>query len=193
MSSLASARGGTASALAEEAHALVAVSPAQGLALAERALAAAVAEDDVGAQLAARHTLGWAQRMVGDRRAAGTLRAGIGIGEKHGDQLGVALLRRQLAVTLGLAGQTRAARREIDAAIGLFSGRERARSEVHRLAVHRRAPSADPDAHRRACADAARALRVLRREGDEIWEARLLYNRGLLLGDRGEFRAAGAD
>jgi hypothetical protein len=193
MSSGETARAGTALALAEEAHALVQVSPRRALALAERALAVAFADGDVPAKLAALHTLGWAQRVVGDTRAIGTLRTGIRIGERHRDWRSVGLLRRQLAVTLGLAGQTKGARREIEAAVALLSGRDRAQSEVHRLAVHRRAPSSDPNAYRQVRTDAARALRVLRNAGDEIWEARLLYNRGLLLGDRGEFHQAEAD
>src|SRR5438876_801286 len=37
------------------------------------------------------------------------------------------------------------------------------------------------------------ALRRFRREGDELWEARLLFNRGLLHLDRGELERAEAD
>src|SRR5207237_510370 len=52
---------------------------------------------------------------------------------------------------------------------------------------------ADPAVHRRVCADAARALRLLQRDGDEFWEAILLYNRACLYLDRGELDAAEAD
>src|SRR5438094_125171 len=45
----------------------------------------------------------------------------------------------------------------------------------------------------RALGDAARALRLLRRDGDVIWEARLLFNRGLLHLDRGGLDRADAD
>jgi hypothetical protein len=39
----------------------------------------------------------------------------------------------------------------------------------------------------------SRALRTLRREGEAIWEARLLKNRGVLLSERGDAAAAGPD
>ena len=59
--------------------------------------------------------------------------------------------------------------------------------------IHRRSQTADPDLHRRVCADAAKALRRFRRDGDDLWEARLLFNRGLLHLDRGELDLAEAD
>jgi hypothetical protein len=191
MSSAGSARG--ALALAEEAHALVQVSPRRALALAERARAAATTEADFKAEVAALHALAWAQRVLGDERAVATARAGIRIGERHGDRRGVALLRRNLATSHAFNGQMRAARREINAAIALLSGRDRAQSEVFRVGIHLSAHAADPDAHREVLAAAGRALRLFRREGDEIWEARLLFNRGLLLSERGELDAAQAD
>ena len=180
-------------AWAEEAHALVQDHPRRALVLAERALAAAAAENEVRAQLSALHALAYAQLTLGDPRALATIRAGIRLGEKHDETRGAALLRRLLAVKLAFSGQPRAARREIDAAVALLSGRDRAQSEVHRLAIHRGAHAADPEAHRRLLADAARALQVLRGEGDLLWETRLLYNRGLLLLDRGQLDAAEAD
>ena len=193
MSSGEPARRGAASALAEEAYALVQVRPRKALALAERALTAAVAEENVSAELAALQALAWAQLELGDPRAVATAKAGIRIGERHGDRRGVALLRRRLAVSHAFAGEARAARREIDAAIAPLSGRDRAQSEVFRLLVYSRAQAADPDTYRQICADATKALRVLRRSGDEIWEARLLFNRGLLHLSRGELEAADTD
>jgi hypothetical protein len=194
MSSEPTARAGSALAWAEEAHALVQARPRQALALAERALAAASSEGDVKAAVAARYALGWAQNVLGDARAARvTMSAGIRLAERHGDRQGAGLMRRHMAFLLALAGKTRAAHREIDAAIALLSGRERARSQVHRVAIHRRAHIADPEIHRRVLADAAGAVRALRREGDEIWEARLLYNRGALHFDRGELGRAEDD
>jgi len=184
---------GVALAWAQEAHALVQARPRQALALAERALAAAAAENDARAEVAALHALAYAQFTLSNPRALATLRAGIRVGERHGDTRGVALLRRLLAVRLAFAGQTRAARREIDAAVALLSGLDRAHSEVHRLAIHRGAHAADAETHRRLLADAASALQLLRAEGDALWETRLLYNRGLLLLDRGQLDAAEAD
>jgi CHAT domain-containing protein len=180
-------------ALAEEARALVQVSPRRALTLAEQARAAATAEGDVKAEVASLHALAWAQHVLGDPRAAATARTGIRIGERHGDRRGIALLRRRLATSHAFAGEMRAARREIDAAVALLSGRDRAESEVFRVGIHFSAHTSDPAIHREVMAAAGRALRVFRKEGDAIWEARLLFNRGLLLSDRGELDGAEAD
>ena len=127
-------------ALAEQAYALVQVSPGRAATLAERALSVAREEDDAEAQVAALHALSWAQRVIGDPRAAGTARAGIRIGERDGARRRVALLRRNFAHTLAFAGSIKAAHREIDAAIADLHGRDRLESEVFRIAIHRSAP-----------------------------------------------------
>jgi hypothetical protein len=187
---------GDASALAwaEEAHALVQVRPRRAIALAERALTRAASTGDVRAEIAARHALGWAQKVIGDEGAGrATLRAGIKLAERHGDRRGVGILRRSLAVSHVHAGETRAAEREITAALALLSGRDRARSQVHRLEIYRKTPAVDPTAYRRVCADAASALRLLRGEDDRIWQARILFNRGSLRSDRGDFERAESD
>src|SRR5579862_5859384 len=165
-----------ARALADEAYALVQVDPRRARTLAARALASA--QGDAGALVAAHLALAWAQHELGDESAVATAKAGIRIGVRAGDVRGVALLRRRLAYAYALAGKPRAARREIDAAVSSLSGSDRARSEVFRLLVHNRAP-ADAESEPRMLADAAAALAVLRRSGDAIWEARLLYNRGM--------------
>jgi hypothetical protein len=194
MSSGPAAADSAALAWAKEAHALVQVRPKAALALAERALTAAAAEHDVEAEIAARHALYWAQDVLGDAQSAQkTLKAGIRLAERHGDVRGAAILRRNLAFSLSVAGKGRAATREIDSAIAVLSGRDWAESQVHRVDIHRRTHRSDPEAHRIVCADASKALRLLRREGSEIWEARLLFNRGLLHRDRGELDQAAAD
>jgi CHAT domain-containing protein len=180
--------------LADEAHLLVQAHPREALGLAERALALASTEHDVEAEVAARYALGWAQYELGDPVAARhTLRAGIRLAERHGDRHGAGVLRRHLAFQLVNAGQPRAARREISAAIDLLTGIERARSEVHMIEIHRLSHDTDPAVHRRVLANAARALRVLHARGDDIWEARLLHNRGVLHLDRLELDRAEAD
>jgi tetratricopeptide (TPR) repeat protein len=103
------------------------------------------------------------------------------------------MLRRHLAFQLAQSGYARAARREIEIALPLLSGHERARSQVHVLEIHRRSRTADPATHRRLLANAARGLRVLSRARDGIWEARLLHNRGALFFDRGELDRAESD
>jgi tetratricopeptide (TPR) repeat protein len=168
--------------------------PRRARSLAERALVAARASGDAEAEVAARYALGWAQFEIGDADAArATLRAGIRLATTRGDRRGSGLLRRQLAFQLAQSGNVRAAQREIEAAIGLLSGRDRAQSEVHRLAIHCRARAVDGQRQRRVLAEAASALRVLRRDGDAIWEARLLHNRAVLHFQRGDLDRAEAD
>jgi hypothetical protein len=164
--------GPNALAWAEEAHSLVRARPKEALALAERALAAAVAGGDARAQVTAADALGWAQSVLGDETAATTWRAGIRFAERHHDRRRMGVLRRQLAVSPAFAGKARAAQREMDIALSLLAGRDRAESQVHGVTVHRRSRTADPEEYRRVCADAARALRAFRRDGDEIWERR---------------------
>src|SRR5262249_28661809 len=155
--------------------------PQRALALAERAFRAARDQRMGEAQVAALHALGWARSVLGDNEGAiRTLRRGIRLAELHGDRHGEALLRRTIAGLLAFAGHTRAARREIDTAIGMLTGLEHARSQVHRLAVHAVAHPTDPEVHRQVRREATRALGQLRRRGDALWEARLAYNLGLL-------------
>jgi len=195
MSSVGAPRGETpALALARTAHELVQVRPRRAVSLAERALATATATGDAEAEVAARYALGWAQFEIGEADAARvTLRAGIRLAASRGDRRGTGLLRRNLAFQLAQSGNVRAAQREIEVAIGLLSGRDRAQSEVHRLAIHCRARVVDGQSQRRVLSDAASALRVLRRDGDAIWEARLLHNRAVLHFQRGDLDRAEAD
>src|SRR5262245_33294088 len=180
--------------LAEEAHRLVQVDPRRAETLARQALAQATAADDARAEIAARYALGWALHALGETAGGNTtLRAGIRLARRTGDNRGEGLLRRRLAFQLAFDGHRRAAQRELEGALALLTGPDRAQSQVHRIEIHRKANPADPQAHRRVYADAARALRRLRRDRDEIWEARLLLNRGLLHRDRGDFERAEAD
>jgi tetratricopeptide (TPR) repeat protein len=194
MSSVATGRGASALDWAEQAHALVESRPRHALALAARAQAAAADESDFEAEVAALHAIAWAQLFMGDARAASNaVRAGIRLADRHGDDRGAAILRRVLAASLALSGRTRAAQREIEAAVAQLSGLEGARSQVHRLAMYRGAGVADPGLERKILSDAARGLQVLRRAGDAIWEARLLNNRGSLYFDRGDLERAASD
>src|SRR5262249_26601220 len=101
---------GDASALAwaEQAHALVQVRPRRALALAQRAVARAASTGDVRAEVAARHALGWAQKVIRDAGAGrASLRAGIRLAERNGDRHGAGILRRSLAVSYVHAGEAR--------------------------------------------------------------------------------------
>src|SRR5882757_4735669 len=90
---------GTAHALAEEAYELVQADPQRAKTIAAHALAAARVDGDRRAEVAALHSLSWAQHVLGDVSAERTAREGIRIGTRIGDGRGVALLRR-LALTL---------------------------------------------------------------------------------------------
>jgi hypothetical protein len=194
MSSTARRGGGKARLWAEEAHALVEAQPRKALALAERARSAASTEGDRDAEVAALHSLAWAQLRLGDAQASvSTIRLGLRLARRQGDPQAAALLRRLLAAALALSGRTRAAQREMDAAIAELSGLERARSQVHRLAMYRRSGAADPGAERSLLRDASAGLRTLRRARDDVWEARLLTNRGIFYFDRGILDRAEAD
>ena len=159
--------GASASALAAEAYALVQARPRRALALARR-------PGDRRADRARRarggrrlHALGWAQNVLGDRKAAVTDLPGGNPrrrARRRRPRLGAA--PPAAGVPLALGGKVGAARREIDAALALLSGRDRARS---RFTVWRSIAAPMPsihETHRRPRADIARALRVLRRHGD---------------------------
>jgi CHAT domain-containing protein len=174
-------------ALANLAHELVQSDTRRAARLAERSLALARVRGEHEAEVAALHAWGFAQHELGDPRAIGTLRAAVRIGERNGLVQRVALVRRPLAIYLADAGAIKAALREIDAACDALDGLELARAEVSRIAVLHLAGQAPP------LERSERALETLRREGDAIWEARLLKNRGFLLAQRGDADAAERD
>jgi tetratricopeptide (TPR) repeat protein len=175
-------------ALALAAHDLVQDDPAAGAAQAETALELAQTRGDSEAEIAALHAQGFAWGELGDPRAIPTLRAAVRKGERLGLLRRAALARRPLAVRLAYSGAFTAAMRELDAAIASLDGLEIARTEVSRLAVFALAGRAPVD-----FAVSARALRTLRRAGDELWEARVLKNRGELRSERGDAAAAKRD
>src|ERR1039458_8286924 len=175
-------------ALAEAAHTLVQADAVRAAELAGRALGLARARSDREAEVAALHALGFARAELGDARAVRTLRAAVRIADRHGLARRAALARRPLAIYLADTGAIGAALRELDTACAWPDEHERARAEVARIAVlgiAGRAPA--------SLSASNRALLTLRREGDLLWEARLLKNRGLLLAERGDAGAAEPD
>jgi CHAT domain-containing protein len=175
-------------ALAARAHLLVQRNPHAGRLAAERALRLARELPDREAEVAALHALGFAWYALGDARALPTIRRAVRIGERSGHMRRAALARRNLAVYLAYAGRSAAALREIETARASLRGIERARTEVFRIAVYG-ATGRSPN----GLDESERALRALRRRGDRIWQARLLYNRGTLLSETGDLRAATHD
>jgi hypothetical protein len=180
-----SSRETLAATQAAEAYALVQADPRRALALAERAAAAADLERNPRAKVAALYALSWAQLELGDGRALATARAGVRLARWNGDRRGEGLLRRRVATSLAFDGRLRAARREIDAALELLSSRDRAESEVFRVFIHRRSNLTDQEAYDRMRSRARSALRILRRDGEALWEARLLFNLAMLQLDHG--------
>ncbi len=180
-------------ALAEDAYALVQVDPRRALELAERAADAAASAGDAAAEVAALHALTWARFVLGDPSWLAAGRRGIRIGERHGEAQRVALLRRHLALDLAASGRTRAALRELALALDSLTGIERARSAVASVGIHRRLHAPDPTVHKHVVADARRAAARLRAEGDALWEARLLFNLGILELERDEVDLADED
>jgi hypothetical protein len=175
-------------ALADAAHALVQTDAGRAAVIAERALTFAREQGEPEAEVAALHALGFARRELGDPRAVRTLRAAVRVGERNGLTRRAALARRPLAVYLAYQGAIGPALREIDAACAALDAHELARSEVFRIAVLHLAGRAPA-----TLAPSNQALLTLRREGDVIWEARLLKNRGLLFAERGNAAAAEPD
>ena len=156
--------------------------------LGERALGVARKRRDVEAEVAALHALSFAWHELGDPRSLRTIRAAIRLGERHGLTRRTALVRRRLAVDLAARGAVRAALRELELACASLDGLELARSEVFRIGIlvlsgRTTESSLGTD----------RALETLRQEGDTIWEARLLRNRGTMHAERGDLAAAEAD
>jgi hypothetical protein len=175
-------------ALAESAYALVEADAAAAAGLAQRALRLARARREAEAEVAALHALSFARHELGDPRAIRTIRAAIRIGERHGLARRTALARRRLAMDLAGRGAIGRALGELDAAQAALDAHEQARSEVFRIGILWYAGKATEP-----LAGTDRALETLRREGDALWEARLLRNRGGLLAERGDATAAEPD
>jgi hypothetical protein len=175
-------------ALAEYAHALVQSDAAAAARLGERALGVARERREVEAEVAALHALSFAWHELGDPRSLRTIRAAIRLGERHGLARRTALVRRRLAVDLAARGAVRAALRELEVACASLDGLELARSEVFRIGILVLSGRTTESG-----LGTDRALETLRREGDTIWEARLLRNRGTMQAERGELAAAEAD
>jgi tetratricopeptide (TPR) repeat protein len=174
--------------LAERAYALVDAKPLQASMLAEQALELARKRRDPEARVAALHALGFARFWLGDPRALATMRTAVRAGERAGDVRRVALARRNIALGLAYRGRAAQAVAEIETAQAALTGIDRARTEVFRIAVFHLAGRA-----REAWPASSEALRVLRRDGDTAWEARLLYNRGSSLAEVGDASAARRD
>ena len=171
--------------LAEHAYGLVQTNPFAARRLAEEALALARAHRDSEAHAAALHALGWAQADLGDPRALQTMRAAVRTAERHEHHDRAARVRRNVAWHMAYRGNSAEAVSEIEKARANLHGIDRARSEVFRVGIYHLA-----DRAAEALPASAEARRMLERLGDTAWEARLSYNRGVVLAEIGDHLAA---
>ncbi|MFN0156308.1 MAG: CHAT domain-containing protein [Gaiella sp.] len=148
--------------------------------MAEAALAGARKERSPRAEVAALHALGFAQNALGDPAMVATLRTAVRVAHRAGLRPEEARARLALAGALAHFGAIPAALRAIGDAYGQLDRGDRARAEVFRLGLlfHSEEPFTET-------ARSAAALRLFRERGDELWEARLLFNRGIVLLGRG--------
>ncbi len=172
-------------AAADAAHALVESSPREAAARAQRLAQAASRAGAAEAEAAALHALGYAQYQLADPNAVATLRSAIRIAERRGLTSRAAYARRLLAGIYADRGNVRAALQEIDRACSGLNGSDLARAQTVRLAVLANLGQSDID-----LAFTRKALRSLERDSDQVWQARLLQNRGLVLWNRGDPQAA---
>jgi hypothetical protein len=140
------------------------------------------------AQVAALHALAFAQDQLGDPRSLRTARAAVRVAERHQLTDRAGLARRRVAAVLEARGDTRAALRELELASTSMDPHELARTEVFRISAQYIAGLPPQRIDR-----TERALATLRRADDRIWEARLLNNRGLVMGLRGDAARAESD
>lgn len=144
---------------------------------------------DVRRTVAAYRAAGLALRGLG-RPADGEarVRKGLALAEREGLPEVAAAARMTLAFLLLELGKVRAALSATDMALASVRGVAAARVRATRALVLQRAGRP-----REAFAEYDAALKVLRRHGDQDWEARLLHNRALLSIEFGDTRAAIAD
>lgn len=179
----------TAPAAAAAALALATVDPARALGSAEDVERCARAAGDHATVSLAARARGVAHLQLRDTaRAVSSLRAAVRAGARAGSRQLSGEARMSLAAALGVAGSRVQALLELDAALAELDGLAAARARTQRAAVLQAGGRTDE-----ALADLRRALPVLRRHGDAVWETRALSNRGLLLADRRAFAAAEAD
>jgi CHAT domain-containing protein len=174
--------------LAEQAFDRVEADADQAATLADRALALARSRAQPEAEVAALHALSFALSELGDPRAKPTIRAAIRIADRRGLPRRAGMARRRLAHLLAGEGAVTEALHQLDRASSGFDAHELARTYVFRIAIAMIGGRAPPTRK-----ETDRALAVLRRADDSLWEARLLRNRGSVAAERGDAVAAEAD
>ncbi|HET6547908.1 MAG TPA: tetratricopeptide repeat protein, partial [Solirubrobacter sp.] len=174
----------------EEADEAVRLASADAVAARRLAAAALAGAGDAEAASVAERALGLAALELGDADAGvAHLRRAVELAA------GDAALRRRagearvsLAWALMLLGATGEALTEADRAIPALDGHLRARMEMQRALILQRLGRLDE-----ALEGYRRPLAAFRREGDALWQARSLCNRGVLQVYRGALTAADSD
>ncbi len=168
---------------------MVGTSPRRAQLLAEEAVSAAALERDKVAQSTALRALGLATRQLGDLlRAEQQMRSAVRAGQRSGQLQSEAEARMSLAFVLMDRGRIGGALAQADRAAAGLTGLPAARLASQRALILQRAGRLDE-----ALAVYATALPVLKRHGDDLWEARLRNNRGLLQAYRGALALAEHD
>ncbi|MBO0815791.1 MAG: CHAT domain-containing protein [Actinobacteria bacterium] len=171
---------------AREALRLAEADPAQSAVLAAAVAEQARAAHDVAAASIAARAQGLAALHTDDAATAiRHLRTAIALGRRARSRALTAEARMTLAYVLKGSGRSRQALREVDAALVDLDGVERARAEAQRGAILQLHGRLDE-----ALASYRSALPGLRRADDHLWVQRVLLNRGVVYGYRGEFGAA---
>jgi len=181
--------GESAATLAARAMDLVGADPLQAQRTASEAITKSRPEKDPAARSTALRALGLARRTTGDLDAAvAALRSAVATAQRAGLPAPAAEGRMSLAFVLLDRGSTAAALRQADRAATTLRGRPAARLLAQRGLILQRVGRLEDalDAFRRA-------LPVLRRGGDDLWEARLRNNRGILHAYAGRLPAATSD
>ena len=174
---------------AAEAIRLVQMKPEDARAVAGEALTEARRVRDGGAESMAERALGLAAKERNDLDgAAAHLRAAVRVAARAGEEVCAAEARMSLSLVLAHCGRMADALREADRAAEVLKGPQLARLQMQRSLVLQQLGRFDE-----ALAGYRRALPVLRRAGDRLWEARVLGNRGVLHTYRRAFAAAEAD
>jgi tetratricopeptide (TPR) repeat protein len=181
---------GDASATAAEALRLVGDDPARAVRVADVLIRGTLEPLTVSAAWRAR---GLAHRELGELDIALTdlwesVRIADAVEPAGPARQAAGEARMSLVSVLAERGEMGAALDESDRALGLLSGLPAARMRVQRGTFYGRVGRfAD------AIAEYERALPVLRRDGDQLWEARVLNNVSIARAYRGEFAGAAAD
>ncbi len=176
-------------ALADEAIEIVWADPSRAGVLANEALTGAVAAGDVQAESKAAHALGLVAYEQNDLAGSMTsLTRAIDVAGRAALDVEEAEARRSLMGTLVNLGDLRGALRQADLAAPALQGLGLARLEAHRASVLVHDGRLDE-----AAESFRKALPVLRRKDDLLWQALVYSNRSFLHFRRGDLAAAEAD